>query len=173
MYSGARAALHLFGFLNCAYSHSFQSFHISVYCQSRGNSQGTACALSILCRLLPIKREFRRHGACYLSDAAYRQSRGYLEGTAYVLPMFTPSAANQEGIQKARLVYYPSNADYCQSSGNSEGSACTIGLMPSTASQEGIQKARHIYCLSNAEQKGIQKAWYARSPVINSKTRGI
>ena len=73
-----------------------------------------------------------------------------------------PSTANQEGIQKARLVHYPSSASYCQSRGNSEGTACAVGLMPLTASQEGIQKARHICCLSGAEQKGIQKAWYAR-----------
>ena len=71
-----------------------------------------------------------------------------------------PSTAIQQGIQKARLVHYPFNADYCQSRGNSEGTAYTIGRMPSTASQEGIQKARHICCLSNAKQKGIQKAGY-------------
>ena len=84
-----------------------------------------------------------------------------------------PSTANQEGIQKARRVHYPSNADYCQSRGNSEGTACAVRLMPPTASQEGIQTARHMCCLSDAKQKGIQKAWYARYHVSTSQTRGI
>ena len=84
-----------------------------------------------------------------------------------------PSTANQEGIQKARLVHYPSNADYCQSRGNSEGTARVVRLMPPTASQEGIQKARHMCCLSDAKQKGIQKAWYVRHHVSNSQTKGI
>ena len=68
-----------------------------------------------------------------------------------------PSTANQEGIQKARPMHYPSNADYCQSRGNSEGTACAVRLMPPTASQGGIQKARHMCCLSDAKQKEFRR----------------
>ena len=41
-----------------------------------------------------------------------------------------PSTANHEGIQKARPMHYPSSANYCQSRGNSEGTAYTVRLPP-------------------------------------------